>query len=122
MIINLTIDTKDGLTDGERADLAVLFDLATSSPAVTITSVEKPEAPAKPAPVKKVAPAKPAPVVEETPEPEETSLRDQAVARVTELLGKGEGKRVKAALSDLGVAKVSLLSDEDLPAFITELA
>jgi hypothetical protein len=44
------------------------------------------------------------------------------VARATELVGAGEAARVKAALADLGVKKVSeLKSDEDIAAFVAAL-
>lgn len=75
---------------------------------------------------------KPAEPVAETPaaEPEEEDLlggedvptMSQAIAAATELVSTGGAAKVKAALAEIGVKRVSEMKDSDIPTFFAALA
>lgn len=114
MGISITINDLDNLSDLERQVLATALE-------GTVATTEKP----KPKPAKKAQP-KSAP----EPEPEEEdedllgddgpTMKD-AVAKATELVSGGDAAKVKSALADLGVKRVSELKDGDIPAFLSAL-
>jgi hypothetical protein len=125
--MQITFDTND--LSAEDRDLIARAIGVDSEPSIPVASPTAAPAVAKKAAAKKAA--APAPVVEEEPEPEEDEdvlggsaeyTMGDAVARATELVGDGQAARVKAALADLGVKKVSeLKSDEDINAFVVSL-
>lgn len=124
--MQITIDTENLTALDVLVLRMVLGDAETPTPAPAAAS------PSAAKPVKKAA-AKAEPVVEPEPEPEPEPEDDDlvggtaptmadAVARATELVGSGDAPRVKAALTDLGVKKVSeLKSDDDIAAFVAAL-
>lgn len=122
--MQITIDTENLTALDVLVLRMVLGDAETPTPAPAAAS------PSAAKPVKKAA-AKAEPVVEPEPEPEPEDddlvggtapTMADAVARATELVGSGDAPRVKAALTDLGVKKVSeLKSDDDIAAFVAAL-
>jgi beta-lactamase class A len=118
MGIQITFNTSD-LSPEDRAVIAQAIGASTQASAAT-PSASSPSA-AK-APAKKAAAKPPVPEVEDDDLVGGAPTMGDAVARATELVGAGEAARVKAALADLGVKKVSeLKSDEDIAAFVAAL-
>lgn len=127
--MQIIINTEVPLSDEDRAVLALLAGnpVAAAAPAAAAAApaaAPKKRAAAKPAPA-------PAPEPEDEPEDEDEDedvvggtapTMGDAVARATELVGAGEASRVKAALADLGVKKVSELKGaDDIAAFVEAL-
>lgn len=125
-MMQITIDTSQPLSDTERLVLGLLLG---KSPANRVIEEPAEKSAAKPAtrPARKPA-AKPEPeVVEESPDEdddllgEEEVTKEMLVARVSELVAGGHGKAVKAILTEMGAAKVSLLSEDKYPAVFAKL-
>lgn len=132
MSLTITVHTDEPLTPLEQDVLRVLLavapatnvDVWTGEPAAPdYTALEEAaaqEVADKPA----IVPEKESPAVEETPEPStpeaEADLGD-AVALATDLVSKGETKRVKAALAKMNVKRVSELKGASIQAFMDEL-
>lgn len=126
--MQIIINTEQPLSDEDRQVLAVL-----AGTTVALAGEVGVAAPAKAAPAAKKAAApkaaaKPAPAPEPEPADDDDDLvgdaptMADAVARATALVGAGEASRVKTALADLGVKKVSeLKTDDDIAAFVTAL-
>lgn len=131
--ITVTVTINDIRDPLSRALLALLEDGTAPVKTADAAPAEKPApAPKKTAakPAAKKAAAKPAP----EPEPEDDEDEDEdimggddaptmddAVARATELVGKGKSAQVKAALAEVGAKRVSDLSDDQVPAFLAAL-
>lgn len=126
MGIQITITDVTNLSEDEKSLLAFILG---GADVPTVAAVEaKAEPAAKPA---KKAAAKPAKKAE--PEPEEDEDDDllgddepeytmaDAVAKATEMVSGGNATDVKAALTDLGVRKVSELKPSQIAAFIAAL-
>jgi len=116
--VTITISSETGLTDHENNILRALAPAnnATTAPVLALVP-EKGKRGAK-APVAE-------PVVE--PEPEEDILGgaevtlEDAVKRATELVSAGGTPRVKAALTAIGVKRVSELKGASIAAFLEAL-
>ena len=135
MRINIEIDTQQDLDNYEKNILAALSG-ATYVPDAAEPAKPAPAKPAdpwaadpwaepkpaKPAPAKP-APSKPAPSKE--PEPEEATeevTMEEAVALASEMISKGKTAQVKAALTDLGVKRVSeMVATKQLIKFVAAL-
>lgn len=131
--VTITVTINDLHDPLSRALLALLDDGPTPEKTADAAPAEKsapaPKKAAKPA---KKAAAKPAPEPEPEPEDDDEGedllggeddapTMDDAVARATELVGKGKSAQVKAALAEVGVKRVSDLSDDQVPAFLAAL-
>lgn len=123
--MQITIDTNN-LSD---MDIAMLAFLADQGETVEDDDIPEPEpTPAKAEKAaKKAAAAKPEP----TPEPEEEEedlvggegpTMSDAIAAATELVSSGSAAKVKAALAEIGVKRVSELEEKDIATFLAELA
>jgi ribosomal protein S8E len=120
----ITITTDDAAL---AADLISLINGGTA----TVTAEPTPApAPAKKTAAKKAAAPKPEPVVEPEPEDEDVLGTDDepteytmadAVARATEIVQAGGADTVKAALADIGVAKVSHLKADQINEFMASV-
>lgn len=125
--MQITIDTNN-LSDLDIAMLSFLAGQEAESEPVA-AAVEDPAVEAKV--VGKKAPAKAAPAPEPQPEPEPEVEEDllggtgptlsDAIARATTLVSEGGTAKVKAALAALGVAKVSGMTEDQVPAFFAAL-
>lgn len=121
----ITITTDDA---GLAANLIALINGSDVTLEVATPAAAAP-APAKKAAAKKAAP-KPEPVVEPEPEDEDVLGTDDepteytmadAVARATEIVQAGGADTVKAALADIGVAKVSHLKADQINEFMASV-
>lgn len=118
--MQITIDTNNL----SEMDINMLAFLAEQGEAVEADE-PAPEAPPAKAPAKKKAAATPAP----EPEPEEEEdlvggdgpTMSDAIAAATALVSSGEAAKVKAALAEVGVKRVSEMEDKDIPAFLAAL-
>lgn len=131
MGINITFNTDD-LTPEDRAVIALAAGLGfgESETAAPAPAKKAAAAPAKKAAAKKAAAA---PVVPDEPEEEPEADEDlvggddteytmaDAVARATELVQASKADAVKAALADLGVAKVSHLKADQIGEFMSSV-
>lgn len=128
----ITIDTNVELS---TLDLALIGTLIGNGPVATPLPESTPTKAEAKAPAKKATPAKPAPEPEpETVEADEEDLLGgtepeadaptmaDAVAAATKLVSSQKGSVVKAALTDLGVKRVSELKDDQIAAFLAALA
>lgn len=130
MSLTISIDTSNGLSEQDVAIIGAIAGAvgAVAPGATTVVNniaaeaaklAEKVEKPA----AKKAAAAKPAPA-EPAAEPEEDLLggddegltKEDAVKKATELVAQGKAKDVKAALVEVGVAKVGQLETPELVA------
>lgn len=109
--MQITIDTGEDLSN---LDILLLRQLLGDEPPVADVSPAKPKAAAKPA---------------AAPEADEDLLgggdaptMDQAVALATSLVGDGQTAKVKAVLTDLGIKKVTELSEDQIAGFIEALS
>jgi hypothetical protein len=121
MFIKIEVDTREPLSDQDKA---VLLALTGQAGAATPTADAPPAAAKKAAPAKKAAAKKAAPAQGAPPAAQDDAqedLRDQAVARASELLQAGHRDRVMAALKDAGAGRVSEVDADALPAFIEAL-
>lgn len=108
MAIHIQFNTAD-LTDEDRAVLAVLA----GAPAAPSKPVAAPKAAAK-------AAAKPAPEPEEDDDEVDLSTGktvEQALERASALVSAKKGKAVKAALTEVGAARVSEMDSEQIEKF-----
>ena len=129
MQITITLDTEK-LTPQDARLLAALAGQPQTSGETPAPAAEKPAQAAKKTSAPKAA-AKPEPEPEPEEEPEtdepseaaddEAPTKDQAIELATKLVSSGGAKKVKAALTEIGVKKVSELSDEDVLTFINLL-
>lgn len=124
--MQITINTAEPLSDLDVKVLGVLLGEETAEAA--------PKA-AAPAPAKKAAP-KAAPKAEKAPEPEpeddadedlvggddDSPTMEDAVALATKLVQGGQAAKVKAALAEVGVKKVSEIKAGDLATFVNTLS
>ena len=124
--MQITIDTND-LSELDRAMLAYLAEAgAPEQEDEEVAEEPEPEEAPKPAAKKAAAPAKKAAPKKE-PEPDEEEdlvggpTLSEAIAAATKLVSDGEAGRVKAALAEVGVKRVSELSAEDVPTFLVAL-
>lgn len=143
MSVTITINTDEATTDELKAVRAFVNTLLGEEAAPVIGAVEpvtvKPEAvrketaKAKSATASAPQKAEPEPVVEPDPEPEPEEdllggdidpkvLRETATGLATKLVSAGETPKVKAALVELGVKRVSELPDGKLQSFIDSLS
>lgn len=127
--MQITIDTNNL----SELDIAMLSFLAEQGEVADAPEEPAPEpAPAKAATKAKAAPkaepakAEPEPVVEEPAEEdllggEDAPTMSQAIAAATELVSSGGAAKVKAALAEVGVKRVSEMKDADIPTFLAAL-
>jgi hypothetical protein len=121
----ITITTDDA---GLAADLIALINGIGTVAEVAAPPATK--APAKKAAAKKAAAPAPDPVVEDVEEADEDLIGEDeteytmadAVARATELVQASKADVVKAALADIGVAKVSHLKEPQIAEFMSAVA
>jgi cell division septum initiation protein DivIVA len=133
VIINITIDTREALSDEDKALLRAIgyMDDEPATADSTVSSPEEAPAPvkktAKKAAAKKAAAPSPSSAPEPEPGPEvesssseaATALRDAAHARASDLLSSGQRDRVMEALAGpgKGASRVRHIAEEDLQAF-----
>lgn len=146
--VNIRITSEDGTFNGTETN--ILSALNSTAPVASAASAPVAKQPAKVTPVTKKAPLKavPDPVEEEesneqapTPAParrgpgrpkvekdtpeqvsEDSANLDDAVVKATEMLGSGKAAAVKAALKDVGAARVSQLKPSQVQPFLDALA
>ena len=126
MGMNIAFNT-DELSDTDKAALRVITGGGSGTESQAAELAARVEA-AKPTPAKKAAAApKAAAVVEPEPEPEPEvesggQTVDDAVKLASALLSAGKQSDIKAALTDIGVKRVSEMTDEQAPVFIAALS
>ena len=121
--MHIEFNTEE-LSDLDRRVLAVLAGDASSSVVVTVTEpAEKAAAAAKRvAAATKAAPkaaAKPEPEPEAEEAEEGSRTREDAIKTATALVAEGGASKVRAAIKEIGVAKVSDLEDDQVDLFFT---
>ena len=121
MYIEIHHNTDDVLNDIDKGVLrSLLGDEAKSGPAPEAKAT--PAKKATPAPAKKTAAAKPDPEPEEeAPADDSGDLRAEMTAKCTEMVSNGEAKKVKEALSSIGVKKISEVPDDKVADVIAAL-
>lgn len=98
----------------------VTFDPTDEADVAYVTNLLNGEESAAPAPAAKKAKA--APAAEEPAEEEATGpTLEDAVAKATELVGEGEAAKVKGALAQFGVKRVSELEESQVAEFLAAL-
>lgn len=130
-MMQITIDMSSPLTDAERAVLAVLAQPDSDrQPANEEKAPAKRRRKQKPKEELEAAKSEPEAPAEE-PEPEaaeddsgsaEEDPMAKAVELATELVSSGKAAEVKAALTDLGVKRVSELDDDNVGDFIEAIS
>lgn len=117
MKLHLEIDLGEQLSERDKALLhAILGGKATPARLEEIAETK----PAKAAPAKTATKAKAEPEPEPEPEAAEEggATMEQAVEAATKLVAGGKAAKVKTALTDLGVKRVSELDPSDIQAFL----
>lgn len=123
--MHISVNTDEPLSDLDKQILAVLAGTTSTVPIADKASeaaARVAAAAAKTTPAKKTA-AAPAPDPEPEPEEEEdlvggtTRTKDEAIAYATNLVANGGASKVRAALKEIGAAKVTEMDESDVEKF-----
>lgn len=117
--MQITIDTNN-LSELDINMLAFLAEQGESATEDEVTPEPTP-APAKKAKAEPTPKPEPEPEVEEDLVGGEGPTLSQAIARATELVSEGQAAKVKTALAEVGVKRVSDLEEKDIASFLALL-
>lgn len=127
--MHISVNTDEPLSDLDKQILAVLAGTTSTVPIADKASEAAARVAAAAAKTAAAAPAKktaaaPAPEPDPEPEPEEEDLvggttrtKDEAIAYATNLVANGGASKVRAALKEIGAAKVTEMDESDVEKF-----
>ena len=118
--MHISVNTDEPLSDLDKQILAVLAGTTSTVPIADKASeaaARVAAATAKAAPAKKAAAPEPEPEEEDLVGGTTARTKDEAIAYATNLVANGGASKVRAALKEIGAAKVTEMDESDAEKF-----